>query len=62
MQKNADERARTFFQVLAIVLLAGIVGVLLHKGYADVSQIAREHPGGFWSALGRYLFRNLAGG
>lgn len=62
MTKNADERAKTFFQVIAILGLAGIVLVLLHKGYADVSLLAREHPGGgFWQALARYLFRNLAG-
>ena len=61
MTKNANERAKTFFQVLAILGLAAIVGVILHKGYADVSTLAREHPGGFWQALARYLFRNLAG-
>ena len=61
MTKNANERAKTFFQVLAILGLAGIVGMVLHKGYADVSALAREHPDGFWRALARYLFRNLAG-
>ena len=38
-----------------------LVDHFLHKGYADVSMLAREHPGGFWQALARYLFRNLAG-
>jgi len=61
MTNNANERAKTFFQVLAILGLAAIVGVILHKGYADVITLARENPGGFWQALARYLFRNLAG-
>jgi hypothetical protein len=62
MNKDPGERAKTVFQVLAILGLAGIMMVLLHKGFADVSAIAREHPDTFWSSLARYLFRNLAGG
>jgi hypothetical protein len=62
MNKGSEERVKTVFQVLAILGLAGIMMVLLHKGFADVSAIARENPGSFWSALARYLFRNLAGG
>ena len=50
-------------QVLAILGLAAIFLVLLHKGHADVSAIARAHGGdAFWPALLRYVFRNLAGG
>ena len=57
------ERSKTVLQVLAILMLAGIVLILLHKGYADMTQLARDHPGGgFWKALARYIFRNLAGG
>ena len=62
MKKDPDERAKTFFQLLAILGLAGIVFVVLHKGYADVSAIARQHPDSFWASLARYLFRNLTGG
>jgi hypothetical protein len=63
MSKRGDEIAKTVFQVLAILGLAGIMLVLLHKGYTDVTALARATPSGeFWPALGRYLFRNLAGG
>jgi hypothetical protein len=49
-------------QVLAILLLAGMVGMVLHKGWTDFSALAREHRGeGFWLELVRYVFRNLAG-
>ena len=61
-----DRRAEVFWtvlQVLAILALAAILLTLLHKGYSDVSAIARSHGrDGFWPALLRYLFRNLAGG
>lgn len=50
-------------QVIAILLLAGIFAVLLHKGYSDVAAIARANGrDAFWPALLRYVFRNLAGG
>ncbi|HEY0824389.1 MAG TPA: hypothetical protein VGD76_11425 [Ramlibacter sp.] len=63
MNERGEEIAKTVFQVLAIVLLAGIVLVILHKGYTDFGTLAKQNPGGdFWPALGRYIFRNLAGG
>lgn len=63
MSSRGDEIAKTVFQALAILGLAGIMLVLLHKGYTDVTELARAHNGGdFWPALARYLFRNLAGG
>ena len=63
MTKRGEEIAKTVFQVLAIAMLAGIVAVILHKGYTDFSALARQNPGGdFWPALARYIFRNLAGG
>ncbi len=63
MSKRGEEIAKTVFQLLAIALLAAIVGVILHKGYTDFSALAKQNPGGdFWPALGRYIFRNLAGG
>ena len=59
---RGEEIFKTVLQVLAILMLAGIGAILLHKGYADVSALAKAHPGeGFWGALGRYLFKNLAG-
>lgn len=56
------EKLKTLAQVLAILMLAGMVFMVLHKGHADMSALAREHPGdGFWRALARYVLRNLAG-
>ena len=63
MGRRGDGIAKTVFQVLAIAALAAIIGIILHKGYSDFSALARQNPGGdFWPALGRYIFRNLAGG
>jgi hypothetical protein len=57
------ERFKTVAQVLAILSLAGIMLVLLHKAYADFAALRAANPGGdFWAALARYIFRNLAGG
>ncbi|HZY16896.1 MAG TPA: hypothetical protein VFE82_00360 [Ramlibacter sp.] len=62
MTRRTDELFKTVLQVLAILALAGLVGMLLHKGYADVTALAQQHAGsGFWKALARYVFRNLAG-
>lgn len=59
---RAQEHFKTVAQVIAIALLAGMVGMVLHKGYTDVAALAREHRGdGFWLELVRYVFRNLAG-
>jgi hypothetical protein len=53
---------QTVFQVLAILMLAGICLMVLHKGYTDVTALAAANRGdGFWTALLRYVFRNLAG-
>lgn len=40
----------------------GLFAVIFHKAFADISVVWQQHSGGdFWVALGRYLFRNLAG-
>jgi len=62
MKKNPEEFFKTALQVVAILCLAGIVWVILHKAHADISTLAREHGNDFWSALARHVFRNLAGG
>lgn len=62
MKKNHEELFKTGLQVVAILCLAGIVSVILHKAHADVSALARQHGDDFWPALARHLFRNLAGG
>ncbi|HEY8356965.1 MAG TPA: hypothetical protein VIL30_05840 [Ramlibacter sp.] len=59
---RGEEIFKTVLQVLAILLLAGMCAMVLHKGFAEVSALAKAHPGeGFWGALGRHLLRNLAG-
>ncbi|RYF14399.1 MAG: hypothetical protein EOO30_18300 [Comamonadaceae bacterium] len=61
--RRSDERFKTVAQVLAILLLAGMTGMLLHKGHADFTALAQQNPGeSFWPALVRHVFRNLAGG
>ena len=63
MSPQAEERFKTVMQWLAIALLALIIGIILHKGYVDVSQLAEQHTGGdFWRALARHFFKNLSGG
>jgi hypothetical protein len=62
-QERLAALARTVLQVLAILGLALIVLVILHKGYSDMTALARDHPRqDFWPALLRYVFRNMAGG
>ena len=63
IKRRREERFKTVAQVIAILMLAGIVGMVLHKGHADFSALAKAHPGDrFWPALARYIFANLAGG
>lgn len=53
----------TVLQVLAWVCLAGLLSMIVHKGYTDISVIAAQYSGGeFWTELARYALRNLAGG
>lgn len=61
-RQRQEERFKTVLQVLAILLLAGMVGMVLHKGFADVGALAEQHSGAaFWKALVRMLLKNLAG-
>lgn len=62
-RRGSAERFKTVAQVLAILVLVGMMGMLLHKGHADFTTLARQNPGeSFWPALVRHVFRNLAGG
>lgn len=59
---RGEEIFKTVLQVLAILMLAGMVAMVVHKGHADMNALAAANPGeGFWKALGRYVLRNLAG-
>lgn len=62
MSTRADAIFKTVLQIVAIGLLVLIIGVILHKGYGDVSRLASEHSGAdFWRALARHIFKNLSG-
>lgn len=63
MKQDPDELFKTALQVLAILGLIGLLVMVFHKAFADISVLAQQHSGGeFWAALARYLFKNLAGG
>jgi hypothetical protein len=50
-------------QLLAILCLAFLLGMIAHKGYSDISALARQHSGEeLRLALARYFLGNLAGG
>lgn len=63
MNNRTSEAAKTLGQIVAIVCAAVLFSMIVHKGYADVSALARLHSGErFWLALARYLIGNIAGG
>lgn len=63
MNARGEALFKSALQILAILGLLLIFAVILHKGYADIDRLAREHAGtDFWAALARYVFKNLAGG
>ena len=54
---------KTISQGLAIFAFAFLLGMVAHKGHADISVLAEKYSGRqFWVALGSYFIRNLAGG
>ncbi len=62
MPRHSDDLSKTLLQIVAILVLVGLVAMVLHKAFADVSVVWQQHSGAdFWKALGRYLLRNLAG-
>ena len=62
MPKDPDAFFKTALQVVGILGLTGMLAMVFHKGFADISILWQQHSGGdFWAALARYLFRNLAG-
>lgn len=61
MDRKSGESSKSILQVLGIAGLVCIFLIILHKGYSDISLLARIHSGAeFWSALVRYLLANLA--
>ena len=54
---------RTLSQALAVLCMALILGMVAHKGHADISVLAEKHSGKeFWVELARYFIGNLGGG
>ena len=50
-------------QAFGILGIALILGMVVHKGHADISVLAEKYSGRqFWVALASYFIRNLAGG
>jgi hypothetical protein len=63
MADRDGERSRTVMQVIGVLGLVLILSVVFHKAIADIAALAERHSGRqFWIELGRYLFKNLAGG
>jgi hypothetical protein len=63
MRRSAGDVAKTVLQAMGIVGLVVIGAIVVHKGFVDISALARQHSGSdFWIALVRYLFKNVAGG
>jgi len=54
---------KTLSQVLGIIALAFLLGMVAHKGHADISVLAGKYSGGeLWMEVARYFVANLAGG
>jgi hypothetical protein len=54
---------RTVAQALAVLCMAFILGMVAHKGHADISVMAQKYSGqAFWTELARYFIGNLGGG
>ena len=60
MKKRGDERLKAALQVPAILCIAVLIGMVIHKAVLDVATLAYQHSGhDFWRELGRYVLRNL---
>jgi hypothetical protein len=63
MNSDSGNRGKDAMQVLAIICLAFMFSLILHKGFADVSLISELHSGReFWIALARHFIGTLSGG
>lgn len=63
MNGDPGNAAKDVMQVLAIFSMIVMFSIILHKGYAGISALARQYSGEeFWLRLARYLIANLAGG
>jgi hypothetical protein len=50
-------------QALGILAMAFLLGMIAHKGHADISVLAGKYSGSeFWVQVASYFIANLAGG
>ena len=60
---SARRNALKLSQVLGIIALAFLLGMVVHKGHADISVLAAKYSGGeFWMQVASYFIATLAGG
>jgi hypothetical protein len=63
MRKDRDSLGKTALQIAGVLGLLLICSVVFHKALSDIAALADRHAGRqFWVELGRYIFKNLAGG
>ena len=63
MDRQTSETVKTLLQILAIICIALILSMILHKASTDISALAWQYSGEkFFKALAKYLLTNLAGG
>jgi hypothetical protein len=63
MPKDRDTLGKTALQIVGVLGLLLICSLVFHKAFADIASLADRHSGRqFWLELGRYIFKNLAGG
>jgi len=61
--KDYTKIFKTVLQFVGISCLVGIVSMVFHKAFIDISALAQRYSGvDFWAALARQILRNLAGG
>ena len=53
---------KRLLQIIAIICTVTWMSMIVHKGYNDISHIINENPDNWGPAIGRYLFKNWAGG
>ena len=62
MSRPPGVAARNVLQALGVAGIVGLLSIIAHKGYADVTALAAKFSGQeFWLRLARYVIANLAG-
>lgn len=62
MHNKGEELFKTVLQVVSILCLIGLLSMVFHKAWVDMSVLWKAHSGtDFLAALARYFLRSLAG-